>query len=629
VLLPTHGEASRKLTIQGSGDAWSEVLVRVVRVGDGAQHSGWIATAIDITEVQQVRQTHAVHLRALDVSADGIAIVDVTAADAPMTYANHALQQISGYRMEELLGHNCRILQGNDRSQPEISAMRQAIADRKPIAVTLRNYRKNGEMFWNELRMAPVLDESGMATHYVGTMRDVSYLRKVTADLEQIALHDPLTKVLNRTGFRTLLKTRLLELGSARLAVIKLNAAGFHGINTTFGYHTGDALLIQIAERLGKLPNTMMARIDADNFVMGIPIEPGQTGAQVADAVQAELAPSFVLPGVSLRVFFHIGFTVGSSTDTVFKLMRQAAAALHEARRARARVPHHYTADLDREISRRIRLTGDLQQAVSDGDLVVHYQPKVELDTGRIAGAEGLIRWQHPTFGLQLPGRFIPTAEHTGLIVPIGEWAMRAIASYAADVNRNLGKPYRFAINVSQMQFRQIDLPKLVEQVLLDTGADPSWITLELTESVFADESAATGGALRRLRDMGLGLSIDDFGTEYSSLRYLGAFPITEIKIDRTFVKDMQGSQPKRAVVDAVVRLGRAMEVDVVAEGIETAAEWQILQDVGCRYGQGYYFSMPMTGEDFKWLADSQAILPMGPETPLVLEDSHTAHGAA
>ena len=601
----------------------------MVRVGDGAQHSGWIATALDITEVQQIRQAHAVNLRAMDVSADGIAIVDVTAADAPMIYVNHALQQISGYRMEELLGRNCRMFQGDDRSQPEIGVLRQAVADRKPVAATLRNYRKDGGMFWNELRMAPVLDQSGMATHYVSTMRDVSHLRKVTAELEQIALRDPLTGVSNRTGFRTLLKQRLREIGLDRLTVIKLNAVGFHGINTTFGYHTGDALLIQIAERLGKLPDILLARADADNFIAGFPVAAGQTASQIADAVQAALEPSFVLPGVSLRVFFHIGFTAGSSTDTVFRLMRQAAAALHEARRARARVPHHYTADLDREISRRIRLTGDLQQAVSDGDLVVHYQPKVELDSGRIAGAEGLIRWQHPTFGLQLPGRFIPTAEHTGLIVPIGEWAMRAIASYAAGVNRHLAKPYRFAINVSQMQFRQIDLPKLVEQVLQDTGADPSWITLELTESVFADESAATGGSLRRLRDMGLGLSIDDFGTEYSSLRYLGAFPITEIKIDRTFVKDMQGSKPKRAVVDAVVRLGRAMEVDVVAEGIETAAEWEILRDAGCRYGQGYYFSMPMTGEDFKWLADSQATLPMKLEAPLVFEDSHTAHGAA
>ncbi len=618
-MLPPKGVISRTLSVQDRTATRSDVIVRVTRLDESAGEPAWIATVLDVTEIQRISAAHATNAAALDVVSDGVVIVDLAEADQAIVYSNAAFHHNTGFTAAEVIGRNCRMLQGHDRDQPEIVAIREAIVNRKPVSVTLRNYRKTGEMFWSELRLAPVLNSSGEATHYVGAMRDVTRVRKMTFELEQLAKRDPLTLVPNRTGFRGLLKQHLKDAEADEFAVIKLNVVGFHGINTTFGYETGDALLVQIAARLKHLSAVTLGRVDADNFVVAAPITSGQSEDEMIAALGAELLPSFVLPGVTLRVFFHVGYTVGPASLGVGRLMRQAAAALHEGRAARARLPRRYTADSDREISRRIRLTGDLQQAVADGDLIVHYQPKVDLADGRIAGAEGLVRWQHPTFGLQLPSRFIPTAEQTGLIVPIGEWAMRAIARYAVSVNGGRVDHYRFAINVSQMQFRQIDLPALAERILEETQADPSWIILELTESVFADETAITRDTLRRLRDMGLGLSIDDFGTEYSSLRYLGAFPITEIKIDRTFVRDMAGNRAKRAVVDAVVRIGAAVNVDVVAEGIETAAEWRLLRELGCRYGQGFYFSPPVEASEFTWFADNQPNLPAGGAIPLAL----------
>ena len=210
-----------------------------------------------------------------------------------------------------------------------------------------------------------------------------------------------------------------------------------------------------------------------------------------------------------------------------------------------------------------------------------------------------------------MPGRFIPAAEHTGLIVPIGEWALREAARFAVAVGQHGSAKCRLAVNVSQMQFRQTDLPQLVENVLAETGVSPDALTLELTESLFIDESPALLGALRRLREIGVGLSIDDFGTAFSSLRYLGSFPVTEIKIDRVFIKDMQTSRQKRAVVETVIRLGDEIGVNVVAEGIETEAERKMLIDLGCGYGQGYYFSIPLAADDFTWLLESGGALPL------------------
>jgi EAL domain-containing protein (putative c-di-GMP-specific phosphodiesterase class I) len=252
-----------------------------------------------------------------------------------------------------------------------------------------------------------------------------------------------------------------------------------------------------------------------------------------------------------------------------------------------------------------------MQQAIENGDFLLQYQPRVHLATGAIVGAEALIRWQHPVFGLQPPDRFLPAAEQTGLILDIGEWGLRRAARFAAALNRARSLPLPLSVNLSRVHFRRRDLPRTLQRIVIESGIDPSWLTLDLTESIFADPTAEMLDTLHRLRDLGFGISIDDFGTGASSIRHLGTFPLTEIKVDRSFVAGIDGNEYNRAVMESVLRIGAALDVAVTAEGIEARPERMKLVELGCPFGQGYLFSPPLDEDVFAELAEVSPLLPV------------------
>jgi EAL domain-containing protein (putative c-di-GMP-specific phosphodiesterase class I) len=274
--------------------------------------------------------------------------------------------------------------------------------------------------------------------------------------------------------------------------------------------------------------------------------------------------------------------------------------------------PQAFAASDERDARNRIRLASELQTAVSNQELLFHYQPQFDLNSGQLVGAEALMRWNHGAFGLQPPGRFIGIAEETGAILEIGAWGLRALAAQAAQVNRGLGRPIRFAFNVSVLEFIQRDMVAFVHKVLEETGCRPEWLTLELTENLMAGERENIRRAFGDLRRLGVGISIDDFGTGYSNLRYLESFPISEIKVDRSFVHDVAHSPAKRVIVESVVKLGGALDIRVVAEGIETEAERAIMRTLGCSIGQGYLFAAPMTESKLRRLLDQGMVLREG-----------------
>jgi EAL domain-containing protein (putative c-di-GMP-specific phosphodiesterase class I) len=249
-----------------------------------------------------------------------------------------------------------------------------------------------------------------------------------------------------------------------------------------------------------------------------------------------------------------------------------------------------------------MRLACDLEQALPKGELRLYYQPKVELGDGRIIGAEALLRWNHPIFGIQGPARFVPLAEETGLIIDVGAWVLREAAAFAVEMNRGRPHPLIFSVNVSQLQFARDDIVQRLQATLRETGADPSWLVLELTESLFIDDSPAMLATLREIRDMGVGLSIDDFGTGYSCLGYLDTFPVSEIKIDRRFVSGIHLSRSKRVIVEAMVRIARELAISVTAEGVEAALDAAELQRLGCLHAQGYLFGRPSPAGEFAFL---------------------------
>jgi PAS domain S-box-containing protein len=530
---------------------------------------------------------------AIEHGSDGVLVADMRREGQPIVQVNPAFEAITGYCAAEAIGQNVRYLQGDDRSQPEIAEVRAALAEGRNCAVTLRNYRRDGTMFRNALRLTPLRDDTGDLTHFVGVMRDVTHAAGI----------DRLTGLLDRYGL-------LDRLGAiegpptAALLVVKLDIVRFHDVNNGFGYEAGDALLRSVAGRLAALPAEAVSRTGPNSFALAFTLSDRGCAVGTVETVLNVLKPRFCLPAASLAVQFATGYTVGSFSGHPLHLIRQAAAALQHSKAKCPHAPHAFAVADELDACHRIQLASELQTAVVNRELLFHFQPQVNLESGDLVGAEALLRWNHRSLGLQPPGRFIGIAEETGALLDIGAWGLHTLALYAAEVNRARHTPIRFALNVSVLEFMQRDTVAAVRRVLDETGCRAEWLTLELTENLMAPEPDHIRRAFKELRGVGINISIDDFGTGYSNLRYLERFPMTEIKIDRSFVHDAAHSVAKKVIVEGIVKLGAALDVRVVAEGIETEAERSIMRALGCSVGQGYLFARPLAEPQFREVLD-------------------------
>jgi PAS domain S-box-containing protein len=537
----------------------------------------------------------------LEHGSDGVLIADMRAAGQPIVHVNTAFESITGYAAAEAIGKNCRYLQGSDRLQPQVAEIRAALTEGRACSVTLRNYRRDGTMFRNALRLVPVRDGAGQVTHFIGLVRDVTHEAGV----------DRLTGLLDRYG----LLDRLAAMdapSTTALLMVKVDILRFHDVNSGFGYDGGDALLRSAAERLEALPATAVSRVGTNSFALAFELDHPSRAASVVGDVLEVLKPRFVLPGASLAVQFAAGFALGSAETDPLQLVRQAGAALQRSKAKPGHPPQAFAASDERDARNRIRLASELQTAVSNQELLFHYQPQFDLSSGKLVGVEALMRWNHGVFGLQPPGRFIGIAEETGAILEIGAWGLRALAAQAARVNQGRRLPMRFAFNVSVLEFTRRDMVALVQQVLAETGCRAEWLTLELTENLMVGEPENIRRAFGDLRRLGVDISIDDFGTGYSNLRFLESFPLSEIKVDRSFVHDVAHSAAKRVIVESVIKLGAALDIRVVAEGIETDSERAIMRALGCSIGQGYFFARPMEEAGLHRLLDQEPVVGEG-----------------
>jgi PAS domain S-box-containing protein/diguanylate cyclase (GGDEF)-like protein len=527
---------------------------------------------------------------------EGVVVADIHSADARIIYVNRAFETITGYARDEAIGKDCRYLQGSDRLQPEIGVMREALAAGAAAQVRLRNYRKDGKLFWNDLHLVPISCAAGAPTHYAGFIRDVTEQVATAVKLEQMTHTDQLTGCLNRDALVEQLSSRT---ASSPVLLVKLDIARFHEINSGYGHDVGDALLRATAQRLTALEADLVVRLGNDQFAVAFVIGGDADVAEVLDRLMRSLAPRFTLPGADLNIRFGIGFVTGARGADAKTLARQAGAALAESKASLLRRPCEFAAERQAKAHNRLQMTAELQRAISADEFIYHYQPQVDLGSGEIVGAEALVRWRHPLFGLQQPARFIGLAEETGLILDIGASGLRDVARFAVDINRDRAKHLCFSFNVSSIELTHRDAASLVRSVIDETGADPTWLTLELTESLLAEDSPEMLSIFHRLREFGIGLSIDDFGTGYSSLRYLERFPLTEIKIDRSFVAGLPHSAAKRVIVDAVIKLGAELGVRVIGEGVERQTERDMLVAMGCSLAQGNLFSPPLPADEF------------------------------
>jgi len=531
----------------------------------------------------------------------GVLIADANDPQLRLIHVNRAFEAITGYSRNEAIGKNCRFLQAGDTLQPEIERMREAISELKPIAITLRNYRKDGRLFWNSIRLFP-LPAPGAKTYIVGLIRDVTDLHLSAERIDRAEHNDQITGSLNRYTFVE--RFDALSKQSAQSPVIvKVNVAQFQDINTSYGFDVGDALLQQTAQRLQALGPDLIARTGGDEFAIACLVEGREQALAWLNRIGIALGQRFTLPGASIEVRFATGFVIGQPGDNAISLLRQAGTALHHSRGTRLREVQEFDAADQRRSIQRQRLTNELQQAVANKEFLFHYQPRVDLRTGALVGAEALLRWNHHVFGLQRPDRFIELAEDTGLILDIGHWGRCEVARFAAELNRHRQTPLHFSVNVAAIELTHRDIVASVQDAVNESGADPAWLTLELTERMLVEETPKLMAMFDQLRALGVGLSVDDFGVGYSSFRYIGQYPLTEIKIDRGLVSRMSQCPAKRIIVGATIEIGREMGFDIVAEGIETEAQRDALSAMNCPFGQGYLFGAPVEPDVFKTLA--------------------------
>ena len=536
----------------------------------------------------------------LEYARDGILVGDMRSTDPRIVYVNAAFEAITGYARDDAIGKNCWYLLAGDCLRSDMESLHDALAAGEATEIRLHNHRKDGTLFWSDLHLVPVRDAAGAVTHCVGLVRDVTEAVAAAVSLERMMHLDHLTGCLNRDGLVGQLSSRTTP---SRLLVVKIDIARFHEINCGYGYDAGDALLRATAQRLATLGADLLARVGNDQFALAFPIGGEADVATILQRLEQALEGRFALPGAELTARFAVGFVAGAAGAQAMTLVRQAGAALADSKANPLRRPCEFAAERETRAHERLQMTVELQRAISADALIYHYQPQVDLSSGRVVGAEALVRWQHPLFGLQPPSRFIGLAEETGLILDIGAAGLRKVAGFAVEINRRRPEPLSFSFNVSPMELTHRDMVSFVRCVIDDTGADPAWLTLELTESLLAEDSPEMMEIFRHLRELGIGLSIDDFGTGYSSLRYLERFPLTEIKIDRSFVSGLPHSSAKRVIVEAVIKLGSELGVRVVAEGVEAQTERDMLAMMGCTLAQGYLFSPPLPAEDFRKLA--------------------------
>ncbi|HWH84550.1 MAG TPA: EAL domain-containing protein [Burkholderiaceae bacterium] len=436
-------------------------------------------------------------------------------------------------------------------------------------------------------------------------------LRQANSDLQKIAYNDALTGLPNRLVFEDKLVAAVgrADQAHARLAVLFIDLDGFKPINDSFGHSSGDAVLRQVGERLRRLSRSAdtMARVGGDEFLMLLEGEADeQNAAQVATRMLATLSEPYSIGSREVTVSCSIGIVFYPDGGSSPKLIARADAAMYAAKRSGGACYCFFEPSMEADAHEQLDLQRDLRLALENHELELFYQPKIDAHSGKITAAEALLRWKHPTKGMIGPSTFIPVAERFGLIGTLGNWVIED-ACRQSRAWRDKGLRMRVAINLSAFQMRQDDLVERITTALARHRIDPSLLTCEITESVAMEDTRATQVTFKRLGDAGVHLSIDDFGTGYSSLAYLRKLPAEELKIDRSFVMDLEGSADARAVVDAVIHLAHALGLKVVAEGVETASQRDALVRMGCDELQGFLFAKPMSARALLlWASDDR-----------------------
>jgi len=569
---------------------------------------GVVITHTDITRVKKATE----QLRIAAATFESQECTMVTDAKGIILQVNKALTVATGYTAEECVGHTPQMFQSGRHDADFYGAMWAAITRTGCWQGEIWDRRKNGEEYPKWLSISAVRDGDGVVTHYIGTHYDISALKKAEERVEHLAFFDQLTGLANRT----LLLDRLKQARAAssrnesRGAVLLIDLDNFKTVNDTLGHDVGDQLLKQAAQRLKQCVRTgdTVARLGGDEFVVMLAnlstskLDAATSTETVAEKIIDMLGEDYRLGNVTVQGTASIGITMFNGQNaTRDDMMKQAELAMYQAKEAGRDAFRFFDPAMESAVKERTLLEQDLRRALEQQEFLLHYQPQVGRE-GRVTGAEVLVRWQHPQRGMVSPDDFIPLAEDTGLILPLGHWVMETaclqLARWAAQPETD---HLTLAVNVSARQFRQDDFVQEVLAILERTGANPLQLKLELTESMLVENVEQIIGKMLELKARGVSFSLDDFGTGYSSLSYLSRLPLDQLKIDRSFVSNIEWNVNDAVICAATISLGHSLRLKVVAEGVETEAQRHFLNTVHhCDFIQGYLYSRPLPLEAFE-----------------------------
>ncbi|AMK74885.1 PAS domain S-box-containing protein/diguanylate cyclase (GGDEF)-like protein [Methylomonas methanica] len=551
-------------------------------------------------ELAQANKNLLLHNQAIEAARNGITITDARQACNPLVYANPAFKRITGYDIAEVLGRNLSFLQGEDHDQPGLESLRTAIRRKTAGYAVIRNYRKDGSLFWNELAIAPIKNANGEVTHFVGIIDDITEFKTNQAQLEYRANYDDLTGLVNRNLLNDRLDNAISTAQREQkiFCLFFMDLDDFKVINDTMGHSVGDEFLKIIAGRLLNCVRACdsVARYGGDEFVFVCPsIAKTDDAALIAARIITEISKPLQLNGHTLQGAISIGISFypedGLNKET---LLQHADTAMYDAKDKGRNTFSFYTEAFNQRLMQRLTLEEDLRQALRLAQFVVYYQPKFDLHSEQISGVEALLRWNHPEKGLIPPDYFIPLAEDTDLILPIGEWVLHT-ACMQAKAWQLAGLPaINMAINVSPKQLHSPTFDQTITRVLLQSGLDARFLDLEVTEGAVMQDPDNIAITLTRLKNIGIRISMDDFGTGYSSLSYLKRFPFDNLKIDKAFISDIPLDEGDATLVLTIIAMAHNFNLKVVAEGVETQAQVDFLARNSCDEIQGYFFSRPL-----------------------------------
>ena len=555
------------------------------------------------TAVDSPKLSMDVLWRAYEQSHEAVLVSD---GENRIIAVNAAFTRLTGYGADEVLGENPKILSSGNAGPEFYAAMWEGLSQFDFWEGEIWDKRKDGTLYPKWLCISVLRDDSGQVRHYVANFTDISASKQAADRLAQLAYHDALTHLPNRLAFESQLAhaLRICAREGRQLALMLIDLDNFKNINDTLGHHIGDTLLQQVAGRLRESVRSsdLVARLGGDEFVVVLPeIEGGQTAARVADKIQTAL-------GENYRVNEHLLYTTPSIGISLYPtdgidagtLLRNADSAMYHAKSAGRNNHQFYASRMNEAAGERLRMENALRQAVASIGLAetcqfeLHFQPQISTKNGRVVGLEALLRWTSPIFGAVSPLRFIPIAEETGLIQPLGDWVIWESCRLIRDMQQRGIAGVRVAINISAQQLRHENLLLLVRGALACYELSPDAIELEITESTAMHNPEVTLDILDQLAGMGIKLAIDDFGTGHSSLAYLKHLPIKSLKLDRSFVLDIETDANDASICAAIIALGHNLGLELVAEGVETPMQSEFLSRLGCDYLQGYLYSKPL-----------------------------------